>query len=83
MNKHDKIDPIKTVRDAVEKLEAYLLGEDFITAWNDFGAFVITDNEVYEVYTYNSSTKGAVAIVQCRDFEQASGWNDITGNVLK
>lgn len=67
-----------SVQKATETLENWLVGQETQTFFSDTGAVVLTDDAVYEVYSYDEGI-----IIQSRDLERANGWDDITGHVLK
>ena len=77
--------PHPAVRDAAKTLEEYATarGGEAQVFWAPLGAVVLTDNEVYEVYTYGSVGYKPEIIIQSRDMDQADGWRDITRNVLQ
>lgn len=63
-----------SVQNAVTSIEESLLGAETQVFWAPLGAVVLTDEEVYEVYSYDEGI-----IIQSRNLERANGWEDVTG----
>lgn len=68
------------VYNAVQDLEQSLLGAETQVFWSANGAVVLTDEAVYEVYTYGDEPN---VIIQQATLERGRGWDDITADVLK
>lgn len=64
------------VTDAVNRLEDSLLGAETQVFWGEFGAVVLTDEAVYEVYV-----SGDELYIQQGTLEKVRGWEDVTAEV--
>jgi hypothetical protein len=76
------ITPTKEVRAAVDKVLAHLLGEEAQVFYSEEGALVLTDQAAYEVYTYGRVNDDDHIIIQRGTLERATGWEDISTEVL-